>query len=60
MPFAQRFLGAFGCLANRFRLQRHLLTAGPHRIVRHARYATGREAVAVATAARPGRDASEH
>jgi len=51
VPSAQRFLVTFSGFCNHFRVRRHLLTAGAHRAVRHARYVTWRELVAIATPA---------
>lgn len=48
---AQRFLATFSRFCNHFRVRRHLLTAGAHRVVRHARYVTWRDLVPIATAA---------
>ena len=50
VPSAQRFLAAFSRFCNHFRLRRHLLTAGAHRAVRHARYTVWRQLVTIATA----------
>jgi putative transposase len=51
VPSAQRFLAAFSCFSDHFRLHRHLLTAGTHRAVRHLRYTTWRALAAAVTAA---------